>query len=285
MIKFEVEVIDCEDSWKHNRDYPEYYPKPGTIGTVTRPGYAPKVQWPKGTTSEDDNWWVNGDYLREVKHMGQYYRVAIITEDARIRFVINLSKFITGYKLMEHSYMGNYFVNIVLSAMLRLNTQGHETRVVWMGDYAEDADYVAPCVENGNVSDDYYLDVWNAIWPDDDKRRGEWLTPDQIMPVEFSRCEDYDGWYLVNHTKQVYLDLGKFWRENCWKEEWEGKQCNCAVHPLPLLTACGNGQGGGDYSEGLPDADKVGCWAFDNLEFTESAPENYLEKFFKFTEH
>ena len=44
----------------HNR-YPEYFPKPGTIG-IAKTVYecdSIQVQWPKGSTSLDDNWVVN----------------------------------------------------------------------------------------------------------------------------------------------------------------------------------------------------------------------------------
>jgi len=44
-----------------HKEMPEYYPTDGTIGVVTVA--APDkddevlVQWPKGSTSEDDEWW------------------------------------------------------------------------------------------------------------------------------------------------------------------------------------------------------------------------------------
>ena len=47
------------------------------------------------------------------------------------------------------------------------------------------------------------------------------------------------------------------------------------VNPLPLLTACGNGRGGGDYHDCYPDYDKVGTWAFDIIECTDARPEGY----------
>lgn len=37
------------------------------------------------------------------------------------------------------------------------------------------------------------------------------------------------------------------------------------VHPLPLLTAEGNGRGGGDYHEQNPDIELVGTWARDSI--------------------
>jgi len=49
--------------------------------------------------------------------------------------------------------------------------------------------------------------------------------------------------YIVNHTKKVYVKK------------------NDGFHPLPLLTAEGNGRGGGDYSGA--NMEIVGTWARD----------------------
>lgn len=59
--------------------------------------------------------------------------------------------------------------------------------------------------------------------------------------------------FLVNHTKKQYAD----------KSKWE-------MHPLPLLTAEGNGRGGGDIQD-APSC--VGSWARDVISVEESLPE------------
>ena len=56
------------------------------------------------------------------------------------------------------------------------------------------------------------------------------------------------------------------------------------VHPLPLLTACGNDRGGGDYHEGHPNYNRVGEWAFDLIECTDRKPEGYDKLDIIFTE-
>jgi hypothetical protein len=56
--------------------------------------------------------------------------------------------------------------------------------------------------------------------------------------------------YLVNHTKCQYITIGK------------------GSHPLPLLTAEGNGRGGGDYRDQGP----VGAWARDVLSVEPERP-------------
>lgn len=56
------------------------------------------------------------------------------------------------------------------------------------------------------------------------------------------------------------------------------------VHPLPLLTACGNDRGSGDYHEGYPDYNRVGKWAFDLIECSDKKPEGYEQLDVTFTE-
>jgi len=60
--------------------------------------------------------------------------------------------------------------------------------------------------------------------------------------------------YIVNHTKKVYVVK-------------KGH-----LHPLPILTAEGNGSGGGDYYG--PNMDLIGTWARDVISMENEAP-NY----------
>ena len=82
-----------------------------------------------------------------------------------------------------------------------------------------------------------------------------------------------------------YIDLAEYIRQNKWttagswnngvfdpNDTWE-----MCINPLPLLTACGNGRGGGDYHDCYPDYDKVGIWAFDLIECTDVCPEDYAQ--------
>lgn len=65
--------------------------------------------------------------------------------------------------------------------------------------------------------------------------------------------------YVVNHSKQLYVD----------------KEKTSRTHPLPLLVAEGNGQGGGDY-EGN-DEELCGTWSRDIISVEETIPENFEE--------
>ena len=62
--------------------------------------------------------------------------------------------------------------------------------------------------------------------------------------------------YIVNHTKKVYMKK------------------NDSIHPLPLLTAEGNGRGGGDYNG--PSNEMVGTWARDVISMEKDAPDYTL---------
>jgi hypothetical protein len=73
--------------------------------------------------------------------------------------------------------------------------------------------------------------------------------------------------YLVNHTKKQYVDKTKTGN----------------LHPLPLMTAEGNGRGGGD----IYDAPSfVGSWARDVISVEEAVPgvENFQEIVFELGE-
>ena len=68
-------------------------------------------------------------------------------------------------------------------------------------------------------------------------------------------CCLYDNEFIVNHTKKEYVvKAGQ-------------------IHPLPLLTAEGNGRGGGDYHGA--DEDLIGTWARDVISVEMQAPQQY----------
>ena len=72
--------------------------------------------------------------------------------------------------------------------------------------------------------------------------------------------------YIVNHTKKQYI----------YKNNYK------LYHPLPLITAEGNGRGGGDYY-GINE-DKIGMWSRDVISIEKKIPENYTEFEYKFND-
>ena len=76
--------------------------------------------------------------------------------------------------------------------------------------------------------------------------------------------------FIVNHSKRLFVDKTKVPTKDGF-----------TLHPLPLLTAEGNGRGGGDYRDGEP---LVGSWARDIISVEETAPTDYEELLFNLVE-
>ena len=64
--------------------------------------------------------------------MGQYYQPIIIFPDGS-SVTFDSHQYGCGIKLMEHSWIGNEFVNAVYSKIL-----SNPRRVAWIGDYSND---------------------------------------------------------------------------------------------------------------------------------------------------
>ena len=79
-----------------------------------------------------------------------------------------------------------------------------------------------------------------------------------------------DGKFIVNHSLKKYIDCDKYYKESLDGDGW-------CIHPLSLLTALGNGRGGGDYYDGYVNANKVGYWAGDLISIEDEAPKNNEE--------
>jgi len=208
--------------------------------------------------------------------MGQYYAPTIIYQDGSIAS-FNGHAYNNGIKLCEHSWIGNNLVNAVYSKI-----QNKPRRVAWIGDYSVQ-DYET-CNEayTKHFSLEDFLKYYNRVWSDGDAK--EMIPPSVFTPRELDLInEKTKNAYLVNHDRKEYLDFGSYIRR-CTPREgvWAGM---CA-DPLPLLTACGNGRGGGDFhdSDSTTGYAEVGIWAFHELELTSSMPEGYQECTYSFVE-
>jgi len=174
--------------------------------------------------------------------MGQGYRAVILaseTEPEIIRTWIDSHSYGNGYKLMEHSYIGNAYVQ-ALEYLISPLGMFYKSRVVWAGDYADP-----------EAGSDKNLNAFTS----DDEVEGRVSQP--------SRYDMSPYRYIVNHTQKVYVD------KNC------GEEGGWRVHPLPLLTAEGNGRGGGDY-RGITDQ-LVGTWARNVISVEKEVPDGYTE--------
>ena len=162
--------------------------------------------------------------------MGQYYRPILTNANGYERvYNRNVDGAYTAAKLMEHSWWYNEFVSTICNKLFK-----NPMKVVWVGDYADGAD-----VTNG-IETDELTRLCEKAW----KGKGNGVTKNELF---------LDDLFLVNHTKHIYVDCNEYNKE-CNKKGW-------CIHPLPLLTAIGNGLGGGDY-RGC-EAWQVGSWAND----------------------
>lgn len=207
--------------------------------------------------------------------MGQYYHPTLLDEQYKVDgWLYSHSYNHTGLKLMEHSYMGVGFVNAVLAKI-----KDNPMRVAWIGDYSTEPWSGKEPYQN-KIPKEQFEGIFDKVYGDNDDNCR--IHPE---PLEgFDKATDYNGWFLVNHTRRSYVDLGEFQRKNGWQEEWGGEKHWCSIHPLPLLTACGNDRGGGDYHDCYPDCNKCGLWAFDLIEFSKSAPFSFDCEQYRFKE-
>ena len=176
--------------------------------------------------------------------MGQYYYPIILDKDGKIVVWMCAHHYGNGLKLTEHSYIGNNFVS---TFEYGLSPGGiyHKSRVVWAGDYADP--------DPDNTENLYHqCNEYNKIIPD---------TKDTT---------NYK--FVVNHSKKQFVDKSKVSKD----------ELRYHYHPLPLLTAEGNGRGGGDYrgkSEHL-----IGIWARDIISVEETVPSDFEEVLFDLVE-
>lgn len=172
--------------------------------------------------------------------MGQYYRGVILTPDKE-NVIASVCPYThdNGAKLMEHSYVGNWYVQCYEQMLSKLY---FGNVFVWVGDYADNnvlydkaKQYCEDWAKNNAAS--YGWELGNNI---------------DIYYEKFDYIENPKFNYIVNLDKKQYVKIPQY-----NKGEW-------IIHPLPLLCADGNGRGGGDYHRGS-DMDKVGIWAYDRI--------------------
>jgi hypothetical protein len=193
--------------------------------------------------------------------MGQYYKPINID---KLEHVYS-HDYGSGLKLMEHSWIGNEFVGAVMTE-LKPGGRWYKNRIIWAGDYGE-------ATLKDFKTDDEITNLTDELEDTNDKLYS--LVEEsgtQIKPESMSATEQQEA-ILVNHTTKQYVIYNKLPKiDNDW-----------TINPLPLLTADGNGNGGGDYY-GKKDIDLLGAWAGHVLSIESSAPAGYTEIEPKFKE-
>ena len=183
--------------------------------------------------------------------MGQYYTPVIIKQHKTREYASGYlsHEYGNGLKLMEHAYVGNNFTETVLKELY--HSQG---RLVWMGDYAEQKDFD---MLDKTLKGFDFIEAYERI-----ENKQNYKHP--VDTNNFSKDK-----IVLNHEKEEYIDMKQY----C--EVAKRDDCGMLAHPIALLTAMGNGKGGGDYRG--PDEELVGVWAGDTLEIVDELPETYKD--------
>jgi hypothetical protein len=197
--------------------------------------------------------------------MGQYYNPAILDTNNKSKVVAwaYSHDYKSGLKLMEHSWIGNNFVERIEKEIF-----ANPKRIVWAGDYAEpdvneDGKFIHVHVENGK---EHGQNIYNLCTDD---LKLPLKNPHRIARTKFI--------YLVNHDKKEFVNIStKKLPVSDIYTDGNGKKHYYRVHPLPLLTSEGNGGGGGDYfsSNGK---EYIGTWARDLISLESVVPEGFTE--------
>ena len=208
--------------------------------------------------------------------MGQYYRGVILGKTSKRKKKVIVKKAYccyahgNGAKLMEHSYVGNWYVKAYEQA---LGGKFYGYPFVWVGDYADEMfntdvytkahEFIDDVTKRKAKKKGYYLNgfVFEKLCKDGFIEKGDEsdfvekvITKDNADKVDTFK-------YIINLDKKEVVAMPEF-KEDDW-----------AIHPLPLLCASGNGRGGGDY-HGIND-EMVGIWAYDRIGMTNELPDGF----------
>jgi hypothetical protein len=180
--------------------------------------------------------------------MGQYYKPININK----KEWLYSHDYNNGLKLMEHSYIGNNFVNAVENLLIE-GGSWFKNKIVWAGDYADEE----PTSEWTNLKDEYPNKCLYSIIG---------IEKNEIKPKNTKKI-DKKYRYLCNFDRKEYVDYEAVKEiEKDWK-----------INPLPLLTAEGNGRGGGDFHEDGIGSVFVGTWARNKIGIMVEIPKGFTE--------
>ena len=190
--------------------------------------------------------------------MGQYYK-PILGDKYGLNckvFDRSIDGEYTLAKLLEHSWWQNPFVNAFSEFVYK-----EPSRVIWCGDYAD-----APDDFNFPNCSAFYVPSYGEIW-------GDTVSAIGVSYTDFT----LDGKFLLNHDTKQFVDLDEYKVNSIDKHGW-------IIHPLPLLTAIGNGRGGGDFHEGNTGFEFVGSWAWQLISIEDKPPKDFSKTDIRFIE-
>lgn len=186
--------------------------------------------------------------------MGQYY-IAVNIEKGEYADPHDYGA--TG-TLMESAYVGGFFIESIAHSLVT-GKHWNNAKIVWAGKYMAKMAFLesydlAPVMKYimKREKEEQFQEELSQI------EKGNAISLYDYARMFFTKLSPPDGryfttGYIVNKTKEQYV------RTNCCPVHGASR-----IHPLPLLTASGNGRGDGDYNG--PDEELVGTWAGDPLQ-------------------
>jgi hypothetical protein len=173
--------------------------------------------------------------------MGQYFKPINLDK----KQYVYSHDYRNGLKLMEHSWIGNDFVNAV-EGLIAEGGSWHGDRIVWAGDYADP--------EKGKIKTE--MDSTGKMITR--KLNLFDLIDEDVKPkMKIKPCDGKHYRYVINTDTKEFVDTKKIPISGIDTDD-DGKEWSFVIHPLPLLTCEGNGRGGGDFHKEDP---LVGKWA------------------------
>lgn len=162
--------------------------------------------------------------------MGQYFKAVNITKG---EFLLSFD-YDSFTKLTEHSFRPNKYM-LAVEGLLQKGGAWYKDKIVWAGDYCDNGLFT-PEGHKGNLYDCTRDNTFKKIKPKSTKKLSK---------------------YLLNHDKKQFVNMETL--PSSYDGDW-------ILHPLSLLTAIGNGQGGGDfYTSDKKMLSYVGTWAGDSI--------------------
>ena len=183
--------------------------------------------------------------------MGQYYRGVVLDtkeENIKVKFAFSPYAHNNGAKLMEHSYVGNYYVK---AYEYLLANDYYDSNFVWVGDYADEKDGK----DVYSLADDF-IEISERVCG-----MNRYNT-ENAFDMTLDDLPTYK--YIINFTKNIFVRIP------------QPSKDDLVIHPLPLLCASGNGRGGGDYDG--TNMSMIGSWAYDRIGVSNELPNDITKE-------
>ena len=169
--------------------------------------------------------------------MGQYYTPIIMKGMEYICF--KPQDYDSWFKLTEHAYQNNHLVNAVVIFLTN-----NPSRLAWVGEYAESCDM-----------------------PEKEGRIDDFIELNEHPNYKSNlTCKTPEANIYINHSQKKYFILAE-----------KHKEDELVLHPLPLLTALGNGKSESDYYGTCMEL--VGTWATDMIEVKNNLSDDLLKNY------